>query len=125
MARKKSPTLTEAELRLMEILWRKGEATVNDVVDALPKKQALAYSTVLTTMRILEEKGYIRHRKQGRAFLYTPLIDRNEARKSAVKYLTSRFFEDSPGALVLNILENGELEGGELKRLKRLIAESE
>jgi beta-lactamase regulating signal transducer with metallopeptidase domain len=58
MARKKSPTLTEAELRLMEILWEKEEATVGDVVDALPKEQALAYSTVLTTMRILEQKGY-------------------------------------------------------------------
>ena len=57
MPRKKSPTLTEAELRLMEILWARGEATVADAVAAIPKREALAYSSVLTTMRILEQKG--------------------------------------------------------------------
>ena len=125
MARKKSPTLTEAELRLMEILWEKEEATVGDVVDALPKEQALAYSTVLTTMRILEQKGYTRHRKQGRAFLYSPVVDRNDARKNAMKFVLHRFFDNSSESLVLNILENEQLDPAELKRLKKMIQESE
>ncbi len=125
MARKKSPTLTEAELRLMEILWKKGEATVGDVMDALPPKQTLAYSTVLTTMRILEQKGYTRHRKQGRAFLYAPVVDRNTARQSAVKFVLNRFFDNSAESLVLNILENEQLDPEELNRLKKIIGEGE
>ncbi len=125
MARKKSPTLTEAELRLMEILWKKGEATVGDVVDALPGEQVLAYSTVLTFMRILEQKGYARHRKQGRAFLYSPVVDRPSVQRSAVQYVLSRFFDGSPESLVLNILENEQLDPEELKRLKEMIKESE
>ena len=123
MARKKSPTLTEAELRLMEVLWDRGEATVGDVVEAFTLTQSLAYSTVLTTMRILEQKGYIRHRKEGRAFIYAPVVDRNTARLSAVRYLMSRFFNNSPESLVLNILENEQLDSRELQRLKDMIEE--
>lgn len=125
MARKASATLTEAEMRLMEILWHKGSATVGDVVDALPKRLRLAYSTVLTTLRILERKGYVEHTKDGRAFVYHPLIDRNQACSSAVKQIVSRFFKGSPELLVLNILENEDVDPKELKRLKRLIEESE
>lgn len=125
MARSKSPTLTEAELRLMEILWEKGTATVGDVVDCIPRSRALAYNTVLTTLRILERKGYLSHEKQGRAFVYRPLIDRHRARRTALKYIMSRFFENSPELLVLNVLENEAIDPKELKRLKRLIEESE
>ena len=63
MPRKKSKTLTEAELKLMDILWAKGEGTVQDVVDALSVRESLAYTTVLTFLRILEKKGYLKHRK--------------------------------------------------------------
>lgn len=125
MARKKSPTLTEAELRLMEVLWDKGSATVSDVVDGLPKRLSLAYSTVLTTLRILEQKGYVRHTEEGRAFVYHPLVNRSEARRSAIKYMMSRFFNDSPELLVLNILENEDIDADELKRLKEMIDQSE
>lgn len=125
MARKKSPTLTEAELRLMDILWQKGSATVSDVASALPRKLSLAYNTVLTTLRILERKGYVTHKKQGRAFLYSPTVDRTSARKRAVKHLVSRFFNNSPELLVLNLLENEKLDAAELERLKALIREKE
>jgi len=64
---RKSPTLTEAELRLMEVLWQKGPATVQQVVQDLPEKAPLAYNSVLTTIRILEKKGYVKHVKDGRA----------------------------------------------------------
>ena len=109
MARKKSPHLTDAELRLMDVLWDKGESTVSDVADALPQNPALAYSTVLTTLRILENKGFVRHTKDGRAFVYHPLVGREQARESAVTHLVRRFFEDSPELLMLNLVEGRKI----------------
>jgi predicted transcriptional regulator len=124
MARQKSRTLTEAELRLMEILWERGSATVNEIAEGLPGDAPLAYSTVLTTMRILERKGYIRHKKAGRAFVYEPVVDRGQASRSALRYLLSRFFRNSPELLVLNILEDEQIDPRELERLKSLIEKS-
>ena len=125
MGRKKSPTLTDAELRLMEVLWERGEATVGEVTEALPKRPSLAYSTVLTTLRILEQKGYLRHGRRGRAFVYRPTVGRDEARRSAIRYVLSRFFENSPELLLVNVLENEKLDAEELARLRRMIEESD
>jgi predicted transcriptional regulator len=108
----------------MHILWEKGAATVSDVVEALPKRLALAYNTVLTTLRILEKKGYVRHEKAGRAFVYSPVVDRSQASRSAVKQVVTRFFDNSPGLLLLNILEHEKIDDGELRRLKEMIEES-
>ncbi len=72
MARSKSATLTEAELRIMNVLWDRGSATVHEVLEALPAKPALAYNSVLTIIRILEKKGYVKHVKDKRAHVYTP-----------------------------------------------------
>ena len=125
MARQKSLNLTEAELRLMDVIWDKGQATVGDVAEALPQELGLAYNTVLTTLRILEEKGYLRHTKakEGRAFVYQAVVGRDEAGRSAVRYLVSRFFRNSPELLVLNLLEDEELSSKELRRIRSLIAE--
>ena len=125
MARKKSLNLTEAELRLMDVIWEKGTATVGEVADALPQELGLAYNTVLTTLRILEEKGYVEHTKapEGRAFVYRALMGRNEAGRNAVRYLVSRFFRNSPELLVLNLLEDENLDAGELARIRELLAE--
>ena len=126
MARRKSPTLTEAELRIMNVVWKKTEATVSDVVDALSGGDAPpAYSTVLTILRILERKGYVSHVKEGRAFVYQPLVDREQARRSAIKYLMSRFFNGSPELLMLNILENEELGDQDLDRLRKMAGRAE
>ena len=124
MARKKSPNLTEAELRLMDVIWDKGSATVSEVAEALPKDLGLAYNTVLTTLRILEDKGYLRHikRDDARAFVYQPIVGRNEAGRNAVRYLVSRFFRNSPELLVLNLLEDEELSAKELGRIRKMIA---
>ena len=124
MARKQSETLTAAELRLMDILWERGSATVNDVMDALPEEPPLAYNTVLTTLRILERKGYVRHQKNSRAFVFSPVIDHRQASQSAVGYVVSRFFRNSPKALVLRILEDQKLDPRQLQRLKQMIEES-
>ena len=125
MARRKSSTLTEAELRLMHVIWEKRAASAGEVLDALPKSPPTAYSTVVTTLRILEEKGYLRHTKEGRAFVYQPVIDRSEASRSAVRHLLRRFFNDSPELLVLNVLKHERIDARELKRLRKLIEESE
>lgn len=125
MARKKSPTLTDAELRLMDVLWCKGKATVGEVAAAFSGPGAPAYSTVLTMLRILEQKGYLRHTKEGRAFVYSPVIDRGEARRNAVRHMVSRFFDGSPELLVLNILENEEFDADDIARLRRRIEEGE
>jgi predicted transcriptional regulator len=121
VARKKSPNLTEAELRLMEVLWSRGPSTVAEVVAALPGEPPVAYSTVLTTLRILENKGYLRHSKQSRAFVYEPVLNRTEARRNVLRYVLDRFFGNSPEALVLNLIEDREFSNAELARLKAMI----
>ena len=121
MPRKQTPGLTEAELRLMEVLWRIGSGTVADVAEGLPKNITLAYSSVLTTLRILERKGYLRHRKKGRAFMYEPVVDREKARTNAIRHLVGRFFEGSPGQLALNLIEREKISPKELKRLRAFL----
>jgi predicted transcriptional regulator len=121
VARRKSPNLTEAELKLMEVLWSRGPSTVADVVAALPGEPRVAYSTVLTTLRILENKGYLRHSKQSRAFVYEPVLNRTEARRNVLRYVLDRFFGNSPEALVVNLIEDREFSNAELARLKAMI----
>ncbi len=116
MPPRKSSTLTEAELRLMKILWLRGESGVSDLVNALP--EALAYNSVLTTIRILETKGYVSHRQEGRAYLYRPCVAEEEAGKSAVQQVLSRFFGNSREQLLLSLLGNEEISSEELARLR-------
>ncbi len=125
MPPKQSPTLTEAELRIMDVLWLKGTATVQQVLEWLPEKPALAYNSVLTTIRILEKKGYVQHVKDGRAHIYEPLVGRQEATRSEIRHLVGRFFRDSHEALVLNILENNQIDDAELKHLRDLLERDE
>lgn len=121
MPPKKSNTLTEAELRLMKILWRRGESAVNDLVAAMPDGETLAYNSVLTTIRILEQKGYVEHRQEGRAFVYCPCVAEQEASRSEVRHLLSRFFGNSRERLLLSLLGDGEISPDELERLKDAI----
>jgi len=125
LPRKKSPNLTEAELRLMDVIWEKGAATVAEVAEALPQELGLAYNTVLTTLRILEEKGFLKHSKskEGRAFVYRAVVGREEASRHAVRYVVSRFFRNSPELLVLNMLQDEDLSERELRRIRQLISE--
>ena len=124
MAKVKSRNLTDAELRLMKVVWEKGKATVAEVVEALPKDIPLAYSTVLTTLRILENKGYLRHTKDGRSFVYRPIVKREQARENALSHLLRRFFEGSPELLMLNLMEGGKIDDRELARLRKRIEEN-
>lgn len=122
MPPKRSITLTEAELRLMKLLWTRGESAVADLVQALAEEQPLAYTSVLTTVRILEKKGYVEHRQEGRAFLYKPCIGEYEASRSEVRNVLRRFFGDSREQLLLSMLGDEEISQEELQRLKDAIA---
>jgi len=125
LGRKKSLNLTEGELPLMQVLWEKKRATVGDVVISLESDPPPAYSTVLTTLRILEAKGYIRHTKEGRAFVYEPIVVQEEASRTALNHLVNRFFGGSCEQLVLNLLKQETIGAAELRRIKKRIAESE
>lgn len=124
MPPKKSNTLTEAELRIMKILWRRGESAVTDLVADLPEGETLAYNSVLTTVRILEQKGYVEHRQEGRAFVYQPCVAEQEASRSEVRHVLSRFFGNSRERLLLSLLGDQELSAAELQRLKDAIAQA-
>ncbi|MGC2639707.1 MAG: BlaI/MecI/CopY family transcriptional regulator [Acidobacteriaceae bacterium] len=124
MPRKSSETLTEAELRIMQVLWHQGQGSVQQILDGLQAQPALAYNTVLTTIRILEKKGYVGHDKDGRVHIFRPLVERDEASRSEIRHLVSRFFRDSHEDLVLNILEDRGIDPGELERLRRMLEAS-
>jgi len=105
----------------MDVLWQQGPSTVQQVLEALPKKSQLAYNSVLTTIRILEKKGYLRHIKDGRAHVYRPQIEQAEASRSEIRHLANRFFKNSHEMLVLNILQDRGVDADELNRLRQLL----
>jgi predicted transcriptional regulator len=105
----------------MNVLWDRHAATVHEVLEALPAKPALAYNSVLTIVRILEKKGYVKHVKDKRAHVYTPQVDRKDATRFEVRHLVSRFFGDSHELLALNVLEETSIDAEELSRLRALL----
>ena len=124
MPRKQSETLTEAELRIMNVLWAKGPATVQAILDALTEKPPLAYNSILTTIRILERKGYVKHSKDGRAHVYAPRVAREDATRSEISHLVGRFFKNSHEQLVLNILQDRGIDAEEIARLREMLERS-
>jgi predicted transcriptional regulator len=125
MPPKRSITLTEAELRIMRILWSRGESLVSDLVAALPNDAPLAYTSILTTVRVLEQKGYVDHRQEGRAFLYSPCLAEEDAGRSEVRHVLGRFFGNSRESLMLSLLGEGDISHDELQRLKLAIAKAQ
>lgn len=121
MARRRSVPLTEAEQRLMEIVWSAGPATVGQIVDAIPAAERPAYNTVQTIMKILERKGYVQHRAEGRAFVYESIVDRDAAARTALSHVVQRFFGGSSRTLALNLIEGDHLTEAELDELERTI----
>jgi predicted transcriptional regulator len=124
MPPRKSNTLTEAELRLMKLLWLRGESAVSDLVAAISSHDALAYNSVLTTLRILEQKGYVDHRQEGRAFIYMPTVAQREASRSEIRHLLGRFFGNSREQLLLSLLGDEEISPEEIQRMKNAIRDA-
>jgi len=122
MPERKPQELTPGELRIMEIVWSRGNATVGEVRDALASSpKPPAFNTVQTMLRILETKGFVRHKEDGRAFRYYAVVDRAKASRRAVKSLVNRFFA-SPGALAVNLLQTESISADELDAIEALIA---
>jgi predicted transcriptional regulator len=120
---RQSGTLTEAELRIMNVLWGKGSGTVQQVLDSITERPVLAYNSILTTIRVLERKGYLKHLKDGRAHVYTPMVRREDATRSEIGHLVSRFFKNSHEQLVLNLLEDQGIEAEEIGRLREMLVQ--
>jgi BlaI family penicillinase repressor len=118
---RQSGTLTEAELRIMNVLWVRGSGTVQEVLDTITQRPALAYNSILTTIRVLEKKGYLKHLKDGRAHIFTPIVGREEATRSEIRHLVGRFFKNSHQQLVLNLLEDQGIDEAELNRLRQML----
>jgi len=98
--------LTRQELQIMKVVWERGVATVKEVCDAMSQKKVTAYTTILTLMGILEEKGALVHSRAGRAYVYRPLLSRQQATRNQVHDVLTRFFDGSPEKLIENVLEN-------------------
>jgi BlaI family penicillinase repressor len=115
------PRFTDRELDVMAVLWERGDATVAEVQSRLP--DALAYTTVLTVLRTLEEKGHVGHREEGRAYRYHPLVEREAAGASALGRLVDRVFGGSPELLLTQLVAERDLSEAELERMRRLLDE--
>ena len=126
IGRRPSPFLTDAELRIMRVLWGVGRASGAEIVDGMNAADAPipAYNSVLTILRILERKGYVRHDKDGRAFTFEPIVDRNAARRSALTQVLAKFFDNSRELLALDLLGHEPMDADELARLRDFIASS-
>lgn len=111
--------LYDREVEVMEVLWEKGSATVAEVREALADE--MAYTTVLTVLRRLEEKGYVGHKEEGRAYRYHPLVERQAARESALDRLTRRLFQGSPELLLTHLVSGKKLSRAQLRRLRELV----
>lgn len=113
--------LTETELELMNIIWKLEQATVAEVMAHLPKDRELAYTSVSTIMRILEQKGVLRARKEGRGHMYIPILQKSDYESKTVKHVVERVFDGTPVNLVRQLLDSVHLDEGDLKELKKLI----
>ena len=110
---------TDRELDVMTVLWERGPSTVAEVQAAL--EDQLAYTTVLTVLRLLEEKGHVGHSEEGRAHRFHPLVERDHAGKSALRRLTDRLFSGSPELLLTRLVDDESLSPEELERMRELL----
>ena len=121
MARKKSTQLTDSEQSIMEILWRKEQASVREIAEILSEEKTTAYTTVQTMCKILADKGYADFHKEGKAFIYTPKITQKDARKGALTSLLNKFFGGSPEVLAQHLMEETDIELDDLAALQKQI----
>lgn len=120
MARKPSSTPTDAELRLLRLLWSDGPMAAADITERLPAPK-LAKNTVLTTLKVLEDKGFVTHAIEGRTFIYRAAVDPKSVRRSAISHIVSRFFHDSPKELILHFLDEDYVDPAQAARIRELL----
>ena len=113
--------LTRQELQIMKEVWKLGSATVNDVCKAISQRKPTAYTTILTLMGILEEKGALAHSRPGRAYVYRPLLSRHQATKNQIDDVLARFFESDPQKLVEYVVESEIMGPEQMENVRRLL----
>jgi predicted transcriptional regulator len=123
MPRKSVHGLGSLQSEVMEIVWQRGEATVAAVVDAIARRRVVTYTTVLVAMQKLEQKGWLRHRAEGRAYVYEPVRSRDDVRGGVLKELLHGAFAGDPTLLVSQLLDAKPLSRAQLDDLRRLIDE--
>lgn len=121
MPRPRQPGLTENELEVMQILWTQAPIKIADMLERLQRTPKPAYTSLLTLVQTMEKKGYIKHQKSGKAFVYVPVLQQKKFLVSEMKRIAKRLFGGSPGKLVLNLVENEQLSDTELQALKQLL----
>ena len=121
MARPSTPTLTETERKVLEVLWKKKSASVREVTDELSRITPTAYTTVLTMLGILEKKGLVSHVRDGRAFIYSAVVSRRDAAASALQHLLRQFFNGSPAVLAQHLVQEHEIGPSEMDALRQMI----
>jgi predicted transcriptional regulator len=119
------PTLTPQELSIMKVIWGRDEATVRDVYEALREKRPVAYTTVMTMMKILEEKGYLKKTTGERAHVYKPAKPRNQVVGAMVRDFVDRVFDGAPNSLLLQLARDNKLSDKQRRIVKQLIEEVE
>ena len=117
--------LTDAELELMTILWKRGEGSVADVIEMLPKDRDLAYTTVSTILRILEQKKAVKARKEGRGHIYIPTLSKKDYEARTVRHMVDKVFDGTPMTLVRQLMDTSRLSHAEVEELKALLARME
>jgi len=115
--------LTEVELELMTVLWKRGEATVREVLEGLAAGRELAYTSVSTVLRILEQKKLVQSRKEGKVHVYRPAVSKETYEARSVKHLVDKVFDGAPSAMVMRLLDEDELSRGELEELRSRLEE--
>lgn len=125
MRRRAQPRLGDLELRILNVLWKRGPSTVREVLETLKVQPTLAYTTVLTMMRLMHEKGYLDRRERGRAHVYQARLREQRVKHGLLRNMIDTAFRGSPEALLVRLLEDEKLSREELNRVKALIAEKE
>jgi predicted transcriptional regulator len=120
---KEEKLLTDTELEMMRVLWARGEGTVNDVLEGLPRGRDLAYTSVSTILRILEKKGFLKSRKDGRAHLYKPKVEKGDYEARTLRHVVHNVFDGQKVGLVRQLLGSGEMSAAELAELRKLLAD--
>ena len=121
MKKKKSDLLTEVELEFMNELWTLGGGTVREVLDKLPDDRNLAYTSGATILRILEQKGFVTSRKEGKSHVYVPTLGKDEYQTRSLKDLSMKLFDDAPAALVARLVDDEELSDEALGQIRALV----
>ncbi len=121
MRKREKPRLGDLEMQIMNVLWERGPSTVREVLEALTTEPAPAYTTVLTMLRVMQEKGFVGRDETGRAHVYAAAVQERQVKRNLLRELVRTTFRGSPEALLMRLLEDEKLTGDELARIQELI----